>query len=113
MQNDDSISRQMAIDAVCNDAGCGKFCGIPCTTVGVLLRLPSAQPDNQTHLCNSCKYCYPDCPSKNDDVIFGNGVGNDNICACKWYDVQSKQKLISPCAGCQEFDCNGCKFRRH
>lgn len=35
--------------------------------------------NNQVHLCNSCKYDFPDCPSKNDDIVFGNGVGDDNI----------------------------------
>ena len=56
--------------------------------------LPSAQPDNQTNLCDSCDYSYPDCPSKYDDVIFGNGIGNDNICACNKYkpSVQPEQK---------------------
>ena len=48
-------------------------------------KLSPAQPDNQINLCNSCNYSYPDCPSKNDDVIFGNGIGNDNICACNKY----------------------------
>lgn len=52
---------------------------------GALLELPSAQPDNQINLCDSCDYSFPDCPSKNDDVIFGNGIGNDNICACNKY----------------------------
>lgn len=47
--------------------------------------LPPAQPDNQTNLCDSCDCSYPDCPSKYDDVIFGNGIGNDNICACNKY----------------------------
>ena len=47
--------------------------------------LQSARPDNQINLCDSCYYSYPDCPSKDDDVIFGNGIGNDNICACNKY----------------------------
>ena len=56
------------------------------TMVGIgLKKLPPAHPDNQTNLCDSCDYLYPDCPSKNDDVIFGNGIGNDNICACNKY----------------------------
>lgn len=53
--------------------------------------LPSAQPDNQVNLCDSCTYQYPDCPSKPDDVIFGNGKGNDNICACNKYRPISAQ----------------------
>lgn len=51
----------------------------------IVQMLPSAQPDNQINLCDSCDYSYPDCPAKNDDVIFGNGIGNDNICACNKY----------------------------
>ena len=50
--------------------------------------LPSVVPkitDNKVHLCDSCKYTYPSCPSCEDDVLFGNGVGNDNICACNQY----------------------------
>lgn len=39
--------------------------------------------DMLIHLCDTCKYAYPECPSKADDVTFGNGVGNDNICECK------------------------------
>lgn len=41
--------------------------------------------NNQTHLCDSCKYNYQNCPSENEDVLFGNGVGNDNICCCAKY----------------------------
>ena len=92
--------------------------------------LPSAQPDNQTNLCDSCDYSYPDCPSKYDDVIFGNGIGNDNICACNKYkpSAQPERKKgewikISPaniyeCSKCgknvmtddiSEYDfCHGC-----
>lgn len=41
---------------------------------------------NKVHLCDSCAYIYPDCPSKKENVIFGDGVGNDNICCCSCYD---------------------------
>ena len=85
----DTISRQAAIKWVkteCNPYGkptldfeSGK------KVIEHLERMPSAQPDNQINLCNSCDYSYPDCPSKNDDVIFGNDIGNDNICACNKY----------------------------
>ena len=54
-------------------------------TDGYKRGLTDAQPDNQINLCDSCYYSYPDCPSKDDDVIFGNGIGNDNICACNKY----------------------------
>lgn len=49
-------------------------------------RLQTIQPDNQVHLCDSCRHVYPECPSEKDDVIFGNGKGNDNICACNKYE---------------------------
>lgn len=60
---------------------------------------PPAQPNNQVNLCDSCKYSYPDCPSEADDVIFGNGKGNDNICACNKYlpPAQPEQRWI-PCS---------------
>ena len=61
--------------------------------------LPSAQPDNQVHLCDSCSYTYPECPSVYTDVIFGNGIGNDNICACNKCEpsAQPEQQWI-PCS---------------
>lgn len=52
-----------------------------------LKALPSVTKklNNQIHLCDSCKYNYPNCPAENEDVLFGNGVGNDNICCCAKY----------------------------
>ena len=41
--------------------------------------------NNQIHLCDSCISNYPNCPARNEDVLFGNGVGNDNICCCAKY----------------------------
>ena len=54
----------------------------------MISNLTSAQPriNNQINLCDSCKYLYPACPSEEDDVLYGNGIGNDNICACNKYD---------------------------
>ena len=49
--------------------------------------------NNQVNLCDSCTYTYPECPSEKDDVIFGNGIGNDNICACNKY-----QPTVQPVA---------------
>jgi len=59
-----------------------------------LMELQNVRPNNQINLCNSCNYLYPDCPSESDDVIFGNGKGNDNICACSKYlpSAQQEQK---------------------
>lgn len=42
--------------------------------------------NNQVHLCKSCSYCYPDCQAENKDICFGDGIGDDNICACAKYD---------------------------
>lgn len=61
--------------------------------------LPSAQPENQVNLCDSCKYLYPDCPSEADDVIFGNGKGNDNICACNKYLPSAQPETAKRIAG--------------
>lgn len=60
--------------------------GLACAK-GIIASLPSATKklNNQIHLCDSCKYDYPNCPSENEDVLFGNGVGNDNICCCAKY----------------------------
>ena len=52
-------------------------------------KLPSAQPEriqnNVVHLCDSCQYTYATCPSHGNDAGFGDGKGNDNICACNKY----------------------------
>lgn len=65
-----------------------------------LQKLPSAQPDNKVHLCDSCRYSYPDCPSEKNDVIFGNGTGNDNICACSKYEPSAQPEIIR-CKDCK------------
>ena len=113
MSDKDTIYRQSAIDAV--SRGCLEFRGIfaECEknlnelppaqsdngysdgfTDGYKRGLTDAQPDNQINLCDSCDYSYPDCPSKDDDVIFGNGIGNDNICACNKYKPSAQPE---PC----------------
>lgn len=52
---------------------------------------PSAEPDNQVHLCGFCKYDYPECPAEMSDVIFGNGTGHDNICACAKFEIKPER----------------------
>ena len=39
--------------------------------------------DTKRHLCSTCIFNYPECPG--DDIVFGDGIGNDNICECKNY----------------------------
>lgn len=67
------------------------------------INIPKDNPDdcttlnNQVNLCDSCTYTYPECPSEKDDVIFGNGIGNDNICACNKYQptVQPVSEILT------------------
>lgn len=40
---------------------------------------------NEVNLCNSCCHEQPACSS--DNLIFGSGVGDDNIVACSAYDA--------------------------
>jgi len=51
----------------------------------------SMLPNNRIHLCEYCKYDYPECPAKKDDVIFGNGTGHDNICDCAKFRIKTKR----------------------
>ena len=41
--------------------------------------------ENEVHLCKSCCHEYPSCDSKN--LIFGTGVGSDNIASCESYEA--------------------------
>lgn len=41
--------------------------------------------NNHIHLCQSCYKEYPNCDADNDDIMFGDGTGNDNICCCNKY----------------------------
>lgn len=97
---DDYISRQAAIDALNEVSEHYTEKGREWHPhvnfmIDAINELPSAQPDNQVHLCDSCKHTYPDCPSQNDDVIFGNGNGDDNICACAKYAPSTQPDGIS------------------
>lgn len=50
--------------------------------------------DNKVNLCDSCRNHFADCEADDDDVIFGDGEGNDNVCACSkyspWYAPKSR-----------------------
>ena len=41
--------------------------------------------NNKVHLCDSCKELYPECPADGEDMLWGDGKGNDNICCCAYY----------------------------
>ena len=90
---DDLISRQAAIDAIYHHLP-----SVSRTRARTMLHeVPSAQPENQVHLCDSCRHVSPECPSEEDDVIYGNGKGNDNICACNKYEpsVQPERTCVN------------------
>ncbi len=116
----DLISRQAAIDAIVNITnsenasalhGYAKKHGLEALWSGgvsdalaMVENLSSAQPENQVHLCDSCRHVYPECPSEKDDVIFGNGKGNDNICACNKYEPSAQTGIIR-CKDCKHYGC--------
>lgn len=101
---DDLISRQAAISAVYESSVGRQMLWGHRDIIRTLKNLPSAQPDNQTNLCDSCDYSYPDCPSEKNDVIFGNDIGNDNICACNKYKPSAQPEIIR---------CKDCKYCEH
>lgn len=37
------------------------------------------------NLCDTCKYSFPECPTNETDIEFGDGIGGDNVCNCKIY----------------------------
>jgi hypothetical protein len=39
---------------------------------------------SQAHLCHTCKHEFPTC--KNEKIIFGSGLGNDNVVYCDGYE---------------------------
>jgi len=91
----DLIDRQQTIDAVKERYyKYGRFAKIE-ELIWCIEKLPSAQPEyiqnNAVHLCDSCQYTYATCPSHGNDAVFGDGKGNDNICACNKYRPISAQ----------------------
>ncbi len=62
-----------------------------------------SKPNNKVHLCSSCEYTYPECPCGPEDAIFGNSIGNDNICACSKYIPKVSNKVF----GTWEWDPDG------
>lgn len=92
---------------------------VPYITKEDVINMPSAL-NNQVNLCDSCTYTYPECPSEKYEVIFGNGIGNDNICACNKYQptIRSEphksewipHKSIFGGLGERVYTCNQCGY---
>lgn len=68
--------------------------------------------NNRVHLCNSCKHKYPKCQAETEDVLFGDGVGSDNICCCAKYipSAEKTGKWVED--GCIE-KCKDCGEQKH
>lgn len=59
----------------------------------LLKNLPTVKINDKMNLCEFCEYDYVECPAKDDDIVFGNGIGYDNICSCsKYTPFKSKYK---------------------
>lgn len=57
---------------------------------------------NEVNLCDSCKQTYPECPSTIEDVLFGDGKGDDNICACNKYEPSAQLEEAIPISWFEE-----------
>jgi len=88
-------------------------------TANDIMRFPFAEPDNQVHLCCYCKY-YQKCSAEMSDIIFGNGIGHINVCACAKFAIKPERtaKVISDDViitvngyryHYDEYLCNACK----
>lgn len=52
----------------------------------VLALLKAQEPiEARLHLCESCAKEYPECDATSDDIMFGRGIGNDNVIGCAAY----------------------------
>ena len=45
----------------------------------------------ETHLCNNCEFLFPEC--NGNDIVFGNGKGNDNVVMCDCYKKQTLKEM--------------------
>lgn len=105
---DDTISRKDAIDAFYLQADDDGWWSGTVEDIETLLKgLSSAQPEqiqnNSVHLCDSCQYTYSTCPSHGNDAVFGDGKGNNNICACNKYRPISAQPEVIRCSECKHY----------
>lgn len=56
------------------------------------LKCEERNMNNKVNLCDSCRKVYPECESTANDIFFGNGVSNDNVCACPHYEPKERKK---------------------
>lgn len=49
--------------------------------------------DTKRNLCDACKFNIPECQALNTDIEFGDGLGNDNVIECKFYEVREEIKM--------------------
>lgn len=81
----------------CYEAGivhCGE-CG-PCFMRRTAFRI-NGQEDmipyaNETHLCDSCTYSQPTCPSEWIKIEYGTGIGKDNVIQCEDHNPKGAVK---------------------
>jgi hypothetical protein len=82
-----------------------------------VVEMPSAQPEriqnNTVHLCDSCQYTYVTCPSHGNDAVFGDGKGDDNICACNKYLPIYVQPENIHCKDCEHHIYGRCLVANH
>lgn len=52
--------------------------------------------NTKRNLCDSCKHSFAECPATINDIIFGDGIGNDNVYECYKYEKKPEMpELIS------------------
>lgn len=44
------------------------------------------------NLCDTCKLSYPSCPADETDIKFGDGIGEDNVIDCTYYDEDLEEE---------------------
>lgn len=44
------------------------------------------------NLCDSCSLNIIDCPINKHDIVFGDGIGNDNVIECQVYEPEAKEE---------------------
>jgi hypothetical protein len=72
---------------------------VPADTVREVIALLKAQEpiEARLNLCESCTKEYAECEADKTDLVYGSGVGNDNIIGCPWYVNRWKaQEPVEP-----------------